>query len=262
MKKSIDDRMNYDENGYYMDELEEKERKSKGASPVEKILGIFLVVWFILSVGYMVYLSQTSHNDYKIPIVLFQLIMVFGIVITISTAIKNKKVLFLPILFIFIGLFGIIATSAYHNGSEADKSKIMKLVVILFLLSFVAVGIFIVVKMLMGMKGNAEKCTLAVTAKCISVSTSSVTVNGRTTVYYNPTYEYSYENETYNGYVSDVIEERIEGMNYDVMIDPDDPKTVYDPASKKSYAFVIIFGSMFIAMPLFMLICILKFIKF
>lgn len=262
MKKYDDDMMNYDENGYYMDELEEKDDTPHKTTLIEKILAIFLVVWFVLSVGYMFYLSRTSNNDYKIPIVFFQLMMAFGIVITISEAIKHKKVFFLPILFIFIGIGGMIATSAYHNGSEADKSKIIKLLVILFMLSFVVVGIVIVVKMLMGMKGNAERCTVAVTAKCISVSTSSVTVNGRTTVYYNPTYEYSYECETYKCYVSDVIEERIEGMNYDVMIDPDDPKTVYDPASKKSYAFVIIFGSMFIVVPLFMLFCILKFIKF
>ena len=262
MKKYDDDMMNYDENGYYMDELEENDDTPHKTTLIEKILAIFLVVWFILSVGYMFYLSRTSNNDYKIPIVFFQLMMAFGIVITISEAIKHKKVFFLPILFIVIGIGGIIVTYAYHNGSEADKSKIIKLLMILFMLSFVAVGIVVVVRSLTGMKGNAERCTVAVTAKCIKVYTSSVTVNGSTTVYYNPTYEYSYECETYKCHVSDVMEERKVSMDYDVMIDPDDPKTVYDPASKKNYAFVIVFGAMFIVVPLLMLICILKFVEF
>jgi hypothetical protein len=124
------------------------------------------------------------------------------------------------------------------------------------------VGIYIIVSQLLSMKGNAERCTVAVTAVCTNVSVSSTNVNGRVTRYYNPTYEYTYETETYKANAVNVLTDRCVGMNYEIMIDPDDPKTIYDPDSKRTYAFVVAFGLLFVLMPLIMLICVIKFAKF
>lgn len=262
MKKYEKSEMNYDETGHYPHETEEDRANSPVVKLIENILGIVFIVWFIGCIVLMISLSRKEGSGYKIAIVLFQYFIGFGAVITISEWLKHKKFHVLPLIFIAVGIGGIAAVRAYQNGSAETRAAILKGGLSLFLLLFAGIGVYIIVSQIIGSRGNAERCTVSVTAKCISVSTSSKSVNGRTTYYYNPTYEYVCEGETYKSTVVNVAAERTVGMDYEIMIDPDSPKTVYDPDSEKNTFFMIVFGILFILIPLFMLYCLLKYAEF
>ncbi|MCR5599810.1 MAG: hypothetical protein K6G33_03570 [Ruminococcus sp.] len=256
MKRHEDDMMNYDENGYYTDEKPQTDNNS--SSLIKKIIGILVVLYFFATIFYMFRLSQTEGNDYKIIISFVQLFAVFGILGLISSAVKKHKLDIACLVMTVISISAILAIFAYRNGSDDIKKVLIKIGLCLFFMIFIVIGIVVIIADFRGSKGNAERCTIFVTATCVDVSTSTTRVNGRITkIYYNPTYEYTYEGETYKSYINNINEIREKNMNYDIMIDPDDPKVIYEPARVNSHFFAIIFGLMFVAMPLAMMITML-----
>ena len=259
MKTFDDDKMNYDENGYYPDEKEQKDENK----PIlfDKIVNKLLLPYMIVVAFFIMKFSQNDEG-YKIVILFAHLFILFGLLGTISEAIKRHKLCIPTLVCSVAGLAAVVAALAYHNGSADLKSMLLKIGIFLFFMIFIVIGTIVVVTELQGSKGNAKRCTVSVTAKCVNVNVSTVTTNGKTKDYYNPTYEYEYEGVSYKSKVSNVSESRHNDMNYDIFVDPDDPKTIYDPDSVKSYFMAITFGALFIVMPLIMMIVIFAFIKF
>lgn len=262
MKKHDDDMMNYDENGYYSSE-EKPQNDSQQSSLIEKIIGILVMIYFFATIFFMYRFSRTEGNDYKIIIAFAQLFTVFGILGLISSAVKKHKLDIACLVITILSSLGIGAVLAYHYGAQDIRSFLLKLGMFLFFMLFIVIGIIVIIMDLRGSKGNAERCTVSVTAVCVGVSTTTSSTNGRVTkVYYNPTYEYTYEGETYKSYINNVNEVREKNMYYDIMIDPDDPKVIYEPAVVKSHIFAIAFGALFVVMPLIMMIVFFKFVEF
>ena len=259
MKKYDDDMMNYDENGYYQSENEPQ--KSDSPTVFDKIVRFIIYPYFLITIFLIIRSSNTAGGGYKTILLFIHLFTVFGVLAMISEAIKRKK---LSIPFLVITLCSLAAMGgvlAYHNGSDDTKKLLIKIGVFLFFMIFIVVGISVIISDIRGSKGNAERCTVSVTATCINVSTTEISKNNRITdEYYNPTYEYTYEGQTYKSTVNNVISPREKGMNYDIMIDPDDPNVIYEPDTVKNHTLAIIFGALFVVMPLIMMIVVFKFV--
>ena len=97
---------------------------NKKYSPMDIIISVILVIWFIASIAVMIFFGKTGRGG-LVPAVLGQYFLVFGIAGIIS-GIKNKKVN--PITFVFpvVGLICIIATLILYFGAEnAQKTAFM-----------------------------------------------------------------------------------------------------------------------------------------
>ncbi len=258
MRKDENEQMNYDENGYYPDE---KKQDTNENEPIlfDKIFGKIIIVWFFVTIFLIYKLAGTPNGGYKALIMFIQLFAVFGIAGMISDGIKKRKLMIPWLVVTACSVAGMIAVYAYQIGSEDLRHFLRRLGLFLFFMLFIVIGLGVVITSIRGSRGNPQRCTFAVTATCVKASTSTETANGGVIVYYNPTYEYTYEGETYKSTVLNVSQLRESGMSYDIFIDPDKPKRVYDPDSVKSYLFPVLFGALFVAMPLIMMILIFKF---
>ena len=239
MKKYENDGMNYDGNGNYYNP-DNDENKSGMASVFEKILGFLLVGWFFATIALMYITAQKEGREWLVVVLFFQLFAVIGIISLIAEAIgKNRlqKGAFVPIA---IGAAGLIITFIIKNSDEAGKEKIFKLLIVGFILIIPVIAIIRIISALAERSRNGEACTMSVTAQCTDVYIIKITVNGRTTYKYIPTYEYEYEGGTYTRKAQKTLELREKGTAYDIFINPDKPTEVYDPdAVKRSIGSII-----------------------
>ena len=247
MKKNEKDSMNYDENGNYYDASNDSAYNGL-AKTFEKILGILLLIWFGVTVILMIVLSQSSgkSNSWLIVILFFQLIAVFGIFGIVSELIKKQRFqagLLLPLI---IGAGGCIVTLLIHNSEGEKREFILKLLAVLFPLIFAVIGIGIIVDSLRAKYHTKKVCTEPITAKCVDVSTNSTTVNGRTTYKYVPTYEYEYDGVQYTSTAYKTPEDRIIGDNYEILVNPNKPKEIYDATSVDAGAASIVLTALFL----------------
>ena len=261
MEKYKNELMNYDENGCYPSEKDNITDEKKSAF-IDKLTGKLFTAWFlIVIVGFIVF-SRTNNGGYKIALMIVLTFVLFGIIEMITEGLKRRK-LSIPYLVITIcGTAGMVGLFAYHYSSDQTKSFLIRLGIFLFGMAFITTGSGIIINEVLSQRGNNKRCTFPVTAACIKSGISTATVNGREKNYYIPTYEYTFEGETYRTTISNVTQLRSAGMNYDIMIDPDKPKVAYDPDSEKSYLFSVLFGLLFVLMPLIAMIVIFIFVDF
>lgn len=263
MKKYDDDMMNYDENGQYTTEMPETGQAVKEEHTfIDNVMGKINLALLILTIALFIIISRSNDSGYKIALMIALDFVLFSITEMISEGIKKKKLSIPPLIIALCGIGGVAGIYAYHNGTEDTRHFLIKLGIVLFCMAFIIIGSAVIINEFLGQRGNAERCTFPVTATCIHTSTASTTVNGNTKNYYIPTYEYTYEGETYRTKISNVTQERTKGMNYEIMIDPDNPKIAYEPESVKSWFLSVIFGILFVAMPIIALIVIFTFIDF
>ncbi|WP_294410454.1 hypothetical protein [uncultured Ruminococcus sp.] len=239
MKKYENDNMNYDENGNYYN-ADNDNSKSGLASVFEKILGFTAVGWFFMTIALMFITAQKEGREWLVVVLFFQLFAAIGLISLIAEAIgksRLQKGAFVPIA---IGTAGIIITFAMKNSDEAGREKIFKLLLVGFLLLFPVIGTIHVISAFVERSRSGDKCTMAISAACTDVYIIRITVNGSTTYKYIPTYEYEYEGETYTRKAQKTLQRREKGLNYDIYVNPDDPKEIYDPdAVKRGIAGII-----------------------
>ncbi|WP_297958836.1 hypothetical protein [uncultured Ruminococcus sp.] len=264
MKKYDNDMMNYDENGQYPDERPDAKQETADEQPafIDKVMSKFYTAFLMLSIVLFIVFSRSNEAGYMIALVVGLDFVVFGITAMISEGVKKHK-LSIPFLGVTIcAILGMAGVCAYHNGTHDTRSFLIKLGIILFFMAFIVSGSAVIIHEYLSQRGNAKRCTFPVTATCIHAGTATSTVNGKTKCYCLPTYEYTYEGKTYRSKVSNVTQVRSEDMNYEIMIDPDHPKIAYDPDSEKSWFLSVIFGTLFVAMPIIALIVIFAFLDF
>ena len=100
-----------------------------------------------------------------------------------------------------------------------------------FPLLFAAIGVFSLYSSLKARLHTKKVCTELITAKCVDKAVFSTTINGRTTYKFAPTYEYEYGDKEYTSTAFKTPEDRIIGDDYEILVNPDKPKEIYDPTS-------------------------------
>ena len=251
MKKYENDNMNYDENGYYSNDSENSGEKGV-AAVFTKVMSVILLIWFFVSIILMIVIANSEREEkaWLIVVLFFQLFAVFGLFGLISDLITKgriQKAMFVPLI---IGAGGCIVSFVIHNSEGEQREKILKILEVCFPLIFTAAGIYKLFGSIRTKYHTKNICTELVTAKCVDISTISTTINGRTTYKYVPTYEYEYNDETYTSTAYKTPEHRIVGDNYEILVNPDKPKEIYDPASvDESTESMVLTALFFVILP-------------
>lgn len=209
----------------------------KKYSPMDIIISIIFVIWFIASIAVMIFFGKTGRGG-LVPAVLGQYLLVFGVAGIIS-GIKNKKAN--PIIFVFpvVGLICIIATIINYFGSEAVISFIDKNMPSILMTLFLIVGILLVIVAVSKYFGRKKRCSYAVTAKCVELRERA----GEGQMLACPVYEICYNGETIrlcDDVYSNNLDVRV-GDEKEIMINPDKP-TEYFSAEEMMASSMIIGG--------------------
>ena len=252
MKKHDKDTMNYDENGYYSSDSDNSGENGIGAV-ISKIMGVIMIIWFVVSAILMIIMANIEREDtaWIIVILFFQVFAVvgiFGIISDLITKSRVQKGLFLPLI---IGAGGCIITYAIHSSEGEEKEHLLKVLAVLFPLLFAAIGIYSLGSSLKAKLHSKNACTELITAKCVDRAVYSTTINGQTTYKYAPTYEYEYNGVEYTSTAFKTPEDRIIGNDYDILVNPNKPKEIYDPTSVDASTGGMVLTSIFlIVLPL------------
>ena len=219
----------------------------KKYSPMDIIISVIFVIWFIASIGIMIFCGKTGRGG-LVPAVLGQYFLVFGIAGIIS-GIKNKKVN--PITFVFpvVGLICIIATLILYFGAENTISFLDKNMPYILMSLFLVVGIVLVIVAVSKYFGRKKRCSYIVTAKCVELRE---TVNDGHMLAC-PVYEIYYDGQTIklcDDVYSNNLDVRV-GDEKEIMINPDKPTEYFAP--EEMAASSIIIGGIGIAIVLVMI---------
>lgn len=247
MKKHDNDSMNYDENGYYSDE---SDKNSGFADKLNKIFGIITIIWFSVSVILMIVLSHSEREDktWLIVILFFQVFAVLGILSIISELVTKGRFQKGLLLLVATGVGGCTISYVIHSTEGEQRDKFLKILAVCFPLLFTAAGIYNIFSSLRTKYHTKNVCTEYVSAKCVDISTISTTINGKTTYKYVPTYEYEYDNENYTSSAYKTPEQRTVGDNYEILVNPDKPKEIYDPTSVDDSMVSIVLTALFLVL--------------
>lgn len=219
----------------------------KKYSPMDIIISVIFVIWFIASIAVMIFFGKTGRAG-LVPAVLGQYFLVFGIAGIIS-GIKNKKVN--PITFVFpvVGLICIIATIIKYFGSEAVMSFVEKNMPYILMSLFLIVGIILVIVAVSKYFGRKKRCSYMVTAKCVELRETAN--DGHMLAC--PVYEIYYEGRIIK-LCDDVYSNNLDvkvGDEKEIMINPDKPTEYFAP--EEMAASSIIIGGIGIAIVLVMI---------
>ena len=255
MKKYENEHMNYDENGLYKDE-----KPIEDNHPVaSKIISTLVLIVFIGGIIGLFYFSQNG-NGYMAVYSFFGIWLAISILGLLSDVIIEEKNpqqgLFVSLA---IGILGMAGTRIVQVGDNQTRIKLLKIFCIGVAGFFIVLGIIHVIRKAKYDLSSKDNCTVPITAKCVSVAHESYSSNGQLKKYmYIPTYRYTYEDKEYTVVSGKTIMERGNDMDYEIFIDPDNPKVILDPdAEKKGIASVIISAVLWIGIPSFILIMML-----
>lgn len=220
---------------------------NKKYSPMDIIISVIFVIWFIASIVLMIFFGKTGKGG-LVPAVLGQYFLVFGVAGIIS-GIKNKKVN--PIIFVFpvVGLICIIATIIKYFGSEAVMSFVEKNMPYILMSLFLIVGIVLVIVAVSKYFGRKKRCSYMVTAKCVELRETAN--DGHMLAC--PVYEIYYDGRIIklcDDVYSNNLDVRV-GDEKEIFINPDKPTEYFAP--EEMAASSIIIGGIGIAIVLVMI---------
>ena len=163
-------------------------------STANYILSIVFIIWFVASIGGMLYISK-QDNKWPLLTLFGQYFLVFGLVFLVNS-IKNKKILGPEIIVTLVGAICVYAGIALPKATPEERENFTRLVPFMFLGLFAIVGLIIIFNAIPKKKKPAiTSCTTPVIASCIDIE-SSDGINTSTPIYC-PIYEFYYNGTTY-----------------------------------------------------------------
>lgn len=253
MKNDNDYEYNYpgDDNGLY-----EGDGNNKKPGPVNYVIGLIFLLWFAASVFLAIYYSKYEYSQWRVPIVILHIFIVICSIGIIQSLLEKKKPQLMLIFIDIGGIAGIIFVCIYHfNESESFKDLLIRLLVVAFLLVFVAIGVTTLVKSLLGRSAIRKRCTEPVFAVCKKADETIRTINNKTQRICTLVYELER-----NGEITELHDKIVSnypptvGMTRKLMINPENPAEFYDPAEPNKLGDEFMVGIMFTIIPLIMLI--------
>ncbi len=223
------------------------------------IISIVFIVWFVVSVAGMIYVSKTGQNKLFLAI-LGQYFLVFGI-IGIGAAISDKKFGFanMPLLlFPFVGVVLIAFGFIMQYGSDEFKASCMDNLPYGILGIFALIGVWLLCMCFLEGVWLKKICTQRVNAKCIDViEMYQHSSSGGSRLVYCPIYEFYYNGTTYqvcdNKYTN-VVRPEV-GYTYEIFINHNKPKQFYDPErNRKMNMILLILGIAFVSLSIFAIV--------
>lgn len=161
------------------------------------ILSIVFIIWFVASIGGMLYISK-QDNKWPLLALFGQYFLVFGLVFLVNS-IKNKKILGPEIIVTLVGAICVYAGIVLPKATPEERENFTRLVPFMFLGLFAIVGLIIIFNAIPKNKKPAiTSCTTPVIASCIDIESyeSSDGINTSTPIYC-PIYEFYYNGTTY-----------------------------------------------------------------
>lgn len=224
---------------------------NKKYSPFEIVISIIFVIWFIASLGAMIFFAKTERAG-LVPAVLGQYFLVFGIAAGVNEA-KNKKFNPIALVFAIVGLAGIVATLILYFGAETMISFLDKNMPYILMALFLVVGIILVISAVSKYLGRKKRCSYMVTAKCIEIR--EMANDGHMLAC--PVYEIYYEGKTIklcDNVYSNTLDIRV-GDEKEIMINPDKPKEYFSPEDMLGSSLVIgIIGFVIVLVMIFAIV--------
>lgn len=247
--------MDYDSSPY------DSDGNNKKPGPAGCVIGIVFLLWFAGSILLSFYLSATE-DSWLIPIIVMHIFLVICIIDTVQRLLKKQKPQLMLVIIGIGSIIGMVLTCMYHfNDSEAFRDMFVRLLAVAFLLLFMSIGVYVILKSLLGRDLLRKRCTQPVYGVCKQANEKIKTVNGKTRSVYSLVYEIDLNGET-----TELQEEIVSttfhsvGETRKLFINPDNPAEFYDPDEKNDGAKDdILVGAIFVIMPLIMLILTLKY---
>ena len=232
------------------------ENKKTGIGGI--LLSIVFLVWFVASIGAMIYFSKTNRGALVVT-VFGQYFLVFGLIAVIS-GIKNKNFQAVTLLFPLVGIGAMAGGCIFQFGAEAVKKQAEAAIPYLFLGLFFVIGVSLVLGTYLKSKRKHEVCNYCIAATCVEVK-SHYDDGTRT---YCPVYEVYYRGEMIricNNLYTNI--HRVEvGEAREIYLNPNDPNEFYEPKEEKATKkFMYILGSIFAIVSIFALTMVLFYAK-
>lgn len=214
------------------------EKKSNFAS---NLLGTIFLIWFIGSLGAIIYFSEKGDSIEWILILFGQYFLVFGI-IGIGNNLSKQLFPFLLLIFPLAGI-ALISSGVYMLiGNERQIDNLVNVIAPFLLASaFPIVGILFLAMSLQSYYKTRKYYTLELDAQCKEIVTLPGVDESDT---YMPIYEVSYCGKTYtlqnDAYTN--IERWVVGESYKIKVNPNDIHEFVDDNEKTINKFQVVFG--------------------
>ena len=225
--------------------MESKTNNSK----IGIIFGILFILWFIASIGGLMYCTNKGLDALSIGI-FGQYFLVFGIIALVS---ETKKKNFNPIVLLFplVGICAIAGAVIYQFGSEEQINALMELMPYGILLIFFIIGVGLLIHAYRISIVKIRRCTYPIDAVCIDVKTRFRHKEGKS---YCPVYMIEHQGkviELCNEIYSNTNKIKA-GDTQTIMINPDDPRDFYEVRQTRILAAsFLIMGLIFMGAPIF-----------
>lgn len=229
----------------------------KRNSFASNLLGIIFLIWFIGSLGAIIYLSKKENSTEWMLILFGQYFLVFGI-IAICNNLSKKLFPFILLIFPLAGV-GLIGSGVYMlTGNEKQIDQLVSVIAPFLLASaFPIVGILFIAMSLQSYYRTRKYCTLELDALCKEIITQPGVEEADT---YMPIYEVSYRGKTYtiknNNFTN--LAHWVVGDYYTIKVNPNNIYEFVDDNEKAVNKFQVIFGIIAILVGVAIFIVIMK----
>ncbi len=135
------------------------------------IISFVFLLWFIASLGGMIYVSRLAELRWLIPVILGQFFLVFGILGFIAMLSAKKKGLWIDAAAMFAGTAAISLALVYHYGSASAKAAVTAHIPTLAGAGFLIAGLCGTIGSYIGSKRSAEKYRTPTEGICVEYRT-------------------------------------------------------------------------------------------
>ena len=157
------------------------------------ILSFVFLLWFVVAVVGMFYVSRTAELSWLSPVILGQVFLVIGTAGLIVMLRAKKKDLWIDIAAIVVGAIIVVLPLIYHFGSEQTKTAITAYIPTLAGAGLLIAGLCGTLAAYIGQKRATEKYSTPVEGICIERKSH---LGSGGTVLHCPVYEITLNGET------------------------------------------------------------------
>ncbi|MBQ8922447.1 MAG: hypothetical protein IJ060_09870 [Oscillospiraceae bacterium] len=157
------------------------------------ILSFVFLLWFVVSVVGMVYVSRSAELSWLVPVIVGQIFLVIGTAGLIAMLRAKKKGLWIDIVAMLVGAIIVVLPLIYHFGSEQTKTAITAHIPTLAGAGLLIAGLCGTLAAYIGQKRAAEKYSTPVEGICIERKTR---LGSGGAVLHCPVYEITLNGET------------------------------------------------------------------